>query len=414
MNMLPCCPRRPVFWMAAAILLVVVASTAFSQKYADLSLTPPMGWNSWNRFGCDVNEELIREIADAMVTTGMKDAGYQYINIDDCWHGTRDSLGFIHPDPKRFPSGIKALADYVHAKGLKLGIYSDAGYRTCGGKPASRGHEFQDAISYAQWGIDYVKYDWCETQNLNGIGAYTTMRDAIRSAGRPMVLSLCEWGSNKPWLWGKEVGHLWRTTGDISPVWDSVVNHGTWQSNGVLQILDMQKGLRQYAGPGHWNDPDMMEVGNGMTANEDRAHFSLWCMLAAPLIAGNDLRTMPKGTSDILENKEVIAVDQDSLGVEALKSSAKDSIEIWFKPLVGGDWAMCILNRNREQRKVSIDWQTENVLDSLSMRNTQFATTTYKIRDLWLKKELGTTKKPLAAKVEGHDILMVRLQKMEK
>ncbi|MFZ1074596.1 MAG: glycoside hydrolase family 27 protein, partial [Verrucomicrobiia bacterium] len=274
--------------MKRILLLIagLACVSAYGQKFDQLALTPPMGWNSWNKFGSDVNEELIRQTADAMVSSGMKAAGYKYINIDDTWEGERDSRGFIHPDPKKFPSGMKALADYVHSRGLKLGIYSDAGAETCGGKPASRGHEYQDALTYAQWGIDYVKYDWCGCEDLNAQGVYETMRDAIHAAGRPMVFSICEWGNNSPWEWAGVVGNLWRTTGDICPCFDCKTEHDTWYSWGVLQILDMQEGLRKYAGPGHWNDPDMLEVGNGMTVNEDRAHFSMWCMLAAPLISG--------------------------------------------------------------------------------------------------------------------------------
>ena len=378
---------------------------------AALALTPPMGWNSWNKFGCDVSEQLIRETADAMVRSGMRDAGYQYVNIDDCWHGPRDSLGFIQPDPARFPSGMKALADYVHGRGLKLGIYSDAGSKTCGGKPGSRGYERQDALMYAKWGVDYLKYDWCNTEALSAHGAYLTMHDALAGTGRPIVLSICEWGTNKPWEWGPSVGQLWRTTGDISPCFDCIVDHGDWKSWGVLQILDMQDGLRRYAGPGHWNDPDMLEVGNGLAPSEDRAHFAIWSMLAAPLIAGNDLRSMSPGVASVLTNREVIAVNQDSLGVEGFRYSAKDSLEIWFKPLARGDWAMMVLNRAKSQRRVAFDWQREAVSDSASGRATTFATTRYVLRDLWTKREMGTTGRPLAAEVPAHDVLLLRLRK---
>lgn len=394
------------------ILIVGITANSFAQKFEKLALTPPMGWNSWNKFGCDINEDLIRQTADAMVSSGMKDAGYMYINIDDCWHGERDSLGFIHPDPKRFPSGMKALADYVHSKGLKLGIYSDAGWKTCGGKPGSRGYEFQDAKTYAEWEIDYLKYDWCNTEKLNAEGAYLTMSNALYAAGRPIVLSICEWGSNKPWEWGKNIGHLWRTTGDIHNCFDCIKDHGTWQSWGVMKILDSQKGLREYAGPDHWNDPDMLEVGNGMSVNEDRAHFSIWCMLAAPLIAGNDLRDMSRETQEILTNKEMIAVDQDSLGIQGFKYSEKEKIEIWFKPLVNGDWAMCILNRGEQPYEFSFDWKNENVVDDFAKGKADFDETTYNIRDLWLKKVIGTTKEILNKEIPGHDVLMVRLIKM--
>jgi alpha-galactosidase len=384
---------------------------AYGQKFEQLARTPPMGWNSWNKFGCNVNESLIRETADALVASGMKDAGYLYINIDDCWHGQRDQLGFIHEDPQRFPSGMKALADYIHSKGLKLGIYSDAGWKTCGGHPGSRGHEFQDALTYAQWGVDYLKYDWCNTEGLKAEGAYLTMRDALYAAKRPVVFSICEWGSDKPWEWGKKVGHLWRTTGDIYNCFDCVKDHGTWKQWGVLQILDMQKGLREHAGPGHWNDPDMLEVGNGMSVNEDRAHFSMWCMLAAPLISGNDLRNMSAGTREILTNREVIAVNQDALGVEGFQYSAKDGVEVWFKPLENGDWAVVFLNRNTTARKVSFDWKNEKVADSLSKREARFDVTTYSLRDLWAKRDIGTTARPLSAEVPAHDVLMLRLKK---
>ena len=402
---------RELKWLIVFVFFACAVSVN-AQKFDKLALTPPMGWNSWNKFACDVNEKMIREIADAMVTSGMKDAGYTYINIDDCWHGERDSLGFIHPDPQKFPSGMKALADYVHSKGLKIGIYSDAGSKTCGGKPASRGHEYQDAITYAQWGIDYLKYDWCNTEGLNAEGAYQTMRDALYSAGRPIVFSLCEWGNNKPWIWGKNVGHLWRTTGDIYACFDCKIDHGTWFSWGVMYILDMQDGLRNYAGPGHWNDPDMLEVGNGMSVNEDRAHFSMWCMLAAPLIAGNDLRNMSKETHDILTNKEVVAVNQDSLGVQGLKYSAKDSVEVWFKPLVKGDWAMCVLNRSKAPQKISFDWKNEKVSDQLSNRDLMGDGAGYNLLNLWTGKGIGSTKETLNAEVPGHDVLLLRLKKM--
>ena len=388
---------------------VACAGALHAQKFEQLALTPPMGWNSWNKFACNVDETIIRQTADAIVVSGMKDAGYQYVNIDDCWHGARDSLGFIRADTARFPSGIKALADYVHSKGLKLGIYSDAGSKTCGGRPGSRGYEHQDALMYAKWGVDYLKYDWCNTEALRAEGAYTTMRDALYATGRPIVLSICEWGTDKPWLWGSKIGHLWRTTGDIYSCFDCIKDNGTWQAHGVMQILDMQKGLRQYAGPGHWNDPDMMEVGNGLTPNEDRAHFSMWAMLAAPLIAGNDIRNMPKDVAGVLTNRDVIAVDQDSLGVQGFQYSARDSVEIWFKPLARGDWAMVVLNRAQSPRDVRFDWSRETVTDSLSRRSAAFGTA-YRVRDLWSKKDLGTTKRALASRVPGRDVLMVRLQ----
>ncbi|MCC9167015.1 glycoside hydrolase family 27 protein [Pontibacter harenae] len=399
---------------------LISCATAFSQgnnyeqtyeKFEGLALTPPMGWNSWNKFACNVNEQLIRETADAMVASGMKEAGYTFINIDDCWHGERDSLGFIHPDPERFPSGMKALADYIHSKGLKFGIYSDAGSMTCGGRPGSRGYEFQDALTYASWGVDYLKYDWCNTEGLKAEGAYMTMSAALRRAGRPVVLSICEWGTDEPWKWGPRVGHLWRTTGDIYNCFDCVEDHGTWKSWGVMQILDKQEGLRQYAGPGHWNDPDMMEVGNGMTVNEDRAHFAMWSMLAAPLIAGNDLRKMSKETTEILTNKEVIAVNQDKLGIQGFKYSSNNGLETWFKPLDGGKWAVVFLNRSDAAQTVTFDWRKTSIKDELSNRELNASNDTYKVRNLWSKKDAGTTKKTFKATVPKHDAVMLVLSK---
>lgn len=404
--------RRILPSACCLLLSAFFAAAAYGQKFEQLAQTPPMGWNSWNKFGCNVNEALIRETADAMVSSGMKDAGYLYVNIDDCWHGERDAQGFIKPDAARFPSGMKALADYVHSKGLKLGIYSDAGWKTCGGKPGSRGREYQDAQTYAQWGVDYLKYDWCNTEGLKAEGAYLTMRDAIYAAGRPMVLSICEWGTDKPWDWGKKTGHLWRTTGDIFNCFDCVEDHGTWKSWGVMQILDMQKGLREHAGPGHWNDPDMLEVGNGMKVNEDRAHFSMWAMLAAPLIAGNDLRSMSKETKEILTNKEVIAVNQDALGVQGFQYSSKDKVEVWFKPLGGSDWAMVVLNRGESPHQLSFDWKREQVGDTFAKRAARFDLTEYAVRDLWTGHDLGSTKRTLSATVSAHDVLMLRLKKM--
>ncbi len=391
------------------LFIVLLTSSIYSQKFDSLALTPPMGWNSWNNFACDVDEKLIRETTDAMVTSGMKEAGYIYVNIDDCWHGQRDSLGFIHPDPERFPSGMKALGDYIHSKGLKFGIYSCAGWKTCGGKPAGRGYEFQDAMQYAKWGVDYLKYDWCNTEGLKAEGAYLTMRNALYAAGRPIVFSLCEWGDNKPWDWGKNVGHLWRTTGDITNCFDCIVDHGTWKSWGVMYILDKQEGLRIYAGPDHWNDPDMMEVGNGMSIGEDRAHFSIWCMLAAPLIAGNDLRNMSKETIEILTNKEVIAVDQDSLGIQGFKYSSEDSLETWLKPLSKNEWAICFLNRSSETRTIEVEWEDYEIADEFSKRDIDFEKTTFSIRDLWKKENIGTTDKIFTTQVPSHDVVMLKL-----
>jgi alpha-galactosidase len=245
------------------LLLVFTVWGASAQKFENLAKTPPMGWNSWNKFGCNVSEKLIMQMADEMVSSGMQDAGYEYIVIDDCWQVDRDENGEIVVDKERFPHGIKYLADYIHSKGLKFGIYSCAGSKTCAGRPGGRGHEYQDARTYARWGVDYLKYDWCYTTTQDARASYSTMRDALYAAGRPIVFSLCEWGTAKPWEWAKEVGHLWRTTGDIVDRWDAMID-----------IFEKQKDLARYAGPGYWNDPDMLEVGNGgMTTEEYRTHF---------------------------------------------------------------------------------------------------------------------------------------------
>ena len=396
------------------LFFALISLTSFGQKFEDLALTPPMGWNSWNYFSCNVSEDLIKETADAMVSSGMKDAGYVYINIDDCWHGERDENGNIQPDPERFPSGMKALADYVHSKGLKLGIYSDAGWQTCAGRPGSRGYEFQDAQQYANWGIDYLKYDWCNTDGLKAEGAYLTMRQALNKAGRPIVFSICEWGDNEPWKWASDVGHLWRTTGDIYHCFDCVIDRGTWKQWGMLQILDLRDNneLRKVAGPGQWNDPDMMEVGNGMSLSEDRAHFSMWSMLAAPLIAGNDIRKMSDEVKEILTNKEVIAVNQDPKGVQGFQFWSSDDVEMWFKPLENGDYAICFLNRDIEAKQLHFDWKKFTVNDGISKTYIDFSQTSFKLRNLWTHKDQGNTKKSLDVEIGGHDVLMFRASKI--
>ena len=392
--------------MSSLLLLIAVHSHA--QKFDQLGKTPQMGWNSWNTFACNVDEKMIREMADAMVSSGMKDAGYVYINIDDCWHGQRDEKGFIHPDKKLFPSGMKALADYVHAKGLKLGIYSDAGNKTCAGRPGSRGHEYQDAITYASWGIDYVKYDWCDTQDINPKSAYATMRDAIYKSGRPMLFSICEWGDNKPWEWATDVGHSWRTTGDIYPCWSCEHNHGSWSSWGVLPILDKQAGLRKYAGPGHWNDMDMMEVGNGMNEEEDRSHFSLWAIMASPLIAGNDLRSMSETTKKILTNKDMIAINQDKLGIQAMKWIDEGDIEIYVKPLEKGDYAFLFLNRADTAKKYQLKWKEHYMKDDISKHEIWFDKQALNWRDIW-NGEKGSTAEMLNLDIPAHGVRVMRM-----
>jgi alpha-galactosidase len=377
--------------MRRMILLVVIASLSIgisAQKFDKLAKTPPMGWNSWNKFQCNVSETLIMGMADAMANSGMKDAGYEYIVIDDCWQISRDENGEIVVDNDRFPHGMKFLADYVHSKGLKFGIYSCAGKKTCAGRPGGLGHEYQDAITYARWGVDYLKYDWCNTSTQDAKSSYTNMRDALFSAGRPIVFSLCEWGSNKPWEWAGEVGHLWRTTGDIGDSWNSMIS-----------IFDKQKELARYAGPGRWNDPDMLEIGNGgMTTEEYKTHFSLWCMLAAPLLSGNDLLNMTPETKSILTNKEIIALDQDTLGRQATWYRDNIDYQILIKPLSNNEKAVCLLNKSDEKKTVLVDFA---LLAQVRTRGrgfggaggTPLTIDNYIVRDLWEHKNL-TLKEP--------------------
>lgn len=363
----------------------------------DLAPTPPMGWNSWNTFQTRIDEDLIKSTADAMIANGMRDAGYVYVNLDDGWSAKeRDADGNLVGDPQRFPDGMKALGDYLHARGFKFGIYNCAGTETCAGYPGARGHEFQDAKTYASWGVDYLKFDWCHSEGLVAPEAYKKMHEALVASGRPIVFSICEWGNSKPWTWGKGIGQLWRTTGDIAPCWDCK----TQWSQGWKLILDEQVPLASYAGPGHWNDPDMLEVGNkGLTFAESRAHFSLWCVLAAPLIAGNDVRNMTKETQDILTNREVIALDQDPLGKEGTRFRADAGEEIWIKELSGGQWAVCVLNPTTASEHIKLDWKD---LTFLAGRK-------YLVRDLWAGQDLGDTNTSFSGEIASHDVALFRL-----
>jgi len=388
--------HRALLMLSIGCVLTAAGSGQGQPAWMDLARTPPMGWNSWNKFGCNVSDTLIREVADAMASSGMKDAGYHYVVIDDCWQVARDKNGTIVPDPERFKGGMKALADYVHSRGLKFGIYSDAGTKTCAGRPGSWGYEFQDARQYAEWGVDYLKYDWCNNGGQNSEAAYSRMRDALLASGRPIVFSICEWGDTKPWLWAKDIGNLWRTTGDIEDIWNVKKGGGM----GVVQILDLQAGLEAFSGPGHWNDPDMLEVGNGgMTDTEYQAHFSLWCLLAAPLMAGNDLRAMKPGTRDILTNREVIAVDQDPLGKQAGKVRDDGDLEVWARPLADGSRAVILLNRGEKEAPVAVSWVELGYTKTIEA----------KVRDLWKHQDLGAFKGGFSAQVPPHGVVMVRI-----
>ena len=385
-----CLPFRIL--LGAFLLLntaALLAPLALSQTSSSLAPTPPMGWNSWNKFGCNVSDKLIRGMADAMVTSGMQAAGYQYVNIDDCWQVSRDTQGTIVADAERFPAGMKALADYVHGKGLKLGIYTDAGTLTCEKRPGSLNHEVQDAKTYASWGIDYVKIDWCHSEGLDPEVQYAKFRDALAQSGRPIVFSICNWGVKAPWRWGPKTGNLWRTTGDISDSYDSMSLIGFGQN-----------GLEKFAGPGHWNDPDMLEVGNGhMNRDEYRTHMALWALLAAPLLAGNDLRDMSTETKGLLTNSEVIAVDQDSKGMQGRRVWQEGPLEIWARPLADGSQAVGLFNRSESATKLTLDF------------NSIGAPAAAKLRDLLDHKDLGAAQNSHTTEVPTHGVVLLKVSK---
>lgn len=396
--------------LSSSLILTAQNRTPLTdEEYESLAQTPPMGWNSWNIFGGQIDETKIRAIADAMVSSGMKDAGYEYIVMDDCWQLSRDAQGNIEADPETFPSGIKALSDYIHGLGLKFGLYSCAGDYTCQGRPGSNGHQYQDALKYAEWGVDYLKYDWCSNGGQNAKAAYKTMSDAIKAAGRPIILSICEWGENNPWEWGKGIGHLWRVTPDIRAVYNATFD---WGGVGVLGCIDAMKNLGEYAGPGHWNDAEMLEVGNGhMSYDENLTHFSMWCMLAAPLMCGNDLRNMNKQTLEILTNKEVIALNQDKLGCQATLFMDMGDHQIWAKPLEGGEIAICFMNRSEFVWNLDYCWtdQTMYFATEINLKKIE-----YNVRDLWEHKVVGTTATDYVTEVPAHGVRLVRLSPKSK
>ncbi len=395
--------HRPVFVIGCMWVTAIIALLPSTPAHAQTTLasTPPMGWNSWNHFAKKVTDADVRAAADALVASGMRDAGYIYVNIDDTWEGQRDAQGNIQTNSK-FPD-MKALADYVHSKGLKLGIYSSPGPKTCAGYEGSYGHEQQDADTYAKWGVDYLKYDLCSYRNVmktesNGDRqkawtmmqqAYEKMHQALLNTHRPIVYSLCQYGWDAVWNWGPKVGgNLWRTTGDISDSYDR-----------MSLIGFSQAGLAKYAAPGHWNDPDMLEVGNGrMKPDEYRTHMSLWAMLAAPLLAGNDLSKMDDTTKSILMNKEVIAVDQDALGVQGDRVHATGPFEVWMKPLQDGSKAVALFNRSDTPYPITVQMKDVGFDGPLQAR------------DLWLHKDLGTLNGSYTAVVPRHGVVMLRLK----
>jgi alpha-galactosidase len=386
------------------ISVLFVASLALGAashaQSTQLAATPPMGWNSWNHFANKVDDAGVRAAADAMVSSGMRDAGYVYINIDDTWEGTRNDKGVIQTN-KKFPD-MKALADYVHSKGLKLGIYSGPGPKTCAGFEASYGHEEQDAQTYASWGIDYLKYDLCSMDRMMRqlhdktkshqmmLDAYTKMHNALVATGRPIVFSLCQYGWDDVWKWGPSVGgNLWRTTGDIDDTYNRMATIGFGQL-----------GLSQYAGPGHWNDPDMLEVGNGgMSLGEYRTHMSLWAILAAPLLAGNDLTTMTPETIALLTNRDVIAIDQDPAGHQGDRISAFGLTEDWGRKLADGSMAVGIFNRN--------DAPAEGVVrfEDLGLKGKVH------VHDVWAAKDLGELEHEYRVQIPAHGVVLLRISK---
>jgi len=396
--------RLSVFSVAAVLALTLTPLAPQAQSAPpQVAQTPPMGWNSWNYFAEKVDDKGVRDAADQIVASGMRDAGYVYVNIDDTWEGERDASGVLHTNSK-FPD-MKALADYVHSKGLKIGIYSSPGPKTCAGYAGSLDHEEQDAKMYAAWGIDYLKYDLCsyipavmQKQAPNDRTAqmrlmheaYEKMGKALAATGRPIVYSFCQYGWDAVWEWAPSYGgNLWRTTGDISPHWDR-----------VYTILEQQAGLEGYAGPGHWNDPDMLEVGNGkLSMDENRAHFSMWAMLASPLLAGNDLPNMKPEIKAILTNRDVIALDQDSLGKQASRIYSEGEVEVWSKPLSGGAVAIAVLNAG-DNRYSTHPFHLD--LAKLGLHGSQQA------KDLWTGKDVELTEN-MPLQIAGHDVFLVRV-----
>ena len=352
-----------------------------------LGRTPPMGWNSWNKFKCHINEDLIRKTADRIVSLGLDKLGYKYVNLDDCWQLTRNSTtNRIQPDPITFPSGMKALGDYIHSKGLKYGVYTSAGTMTCEKRPGGLYYEEIDAKDYAEWGVDYLKYDNCFNVGVPAVKRYTDMRDALNKTGRPIYFSMCEWGENRPWEWAQPVGNSWRTTGDIMDSYNS-----------FLGILNSNVGIAHLGQPGGWNDMDMLEVGNGgMTTTEYESHFALWALLKSPLIIGCDLNTITNDTLKILSNYEIIAVNQDPLGIPATRLSANIDEQIWGGPVVGGKVAL-LFNLQLIPRIMTLDFNL------LKLEGEHF------VRDLSLHQNVGFFTDKFKAIVQPHGVIVVKI-----
>ncbi|MGB9764443.1 MAG: glycoside hydrolase family 27 protein [Candidatus Saccharicenans sp.] len=373
-------------------------ASSLRADYDGLALTPPMGWYPWNTFGQEPqNEKLIKEMVDALLRSGLREAGYKYIGPDEgiCFYRAND--GKLTTNPERYPSGLRALGDYIHPRGLKYALYTDAGTHTCSkAMPGTKGHEFEDMRQFAEWRCDYLKVDWCNTKGQDIVQTYTLLCEAQRAAGRPLVYSLCSWGEGDPWKWAAAVGHLWRTTGDICEP-----GHADW--NSALEIVFANEKLFEYAGPGHWNDPDMMIVGMpGLNEAQNRSLFSLWCMMAAPLMAGNDLRQMSDSTRQILTNLEVIAVDQDPLGIQGHIIRKDGQVSLWGgKKLFDDSQAVLIFNQNSSPSPVTISW------DEFGFDNK----TGLYVRDLWKHQTTGPISQGLSVTVPPNDVVMLRLSK---
>jgi alpha-galactosidase len=385
--------KTPVLVQLGLWLLVLcLAPAAIFAQQSQLARTPPMGWNSWNCFRLNISDEIIRAEAAALVKSGMKDAGYEYVVIDGGWEGFHDTNGVFHSNPKTFPD-MKALCDYIHSLGLKVGIHTSPGPTTCAGHEASYGHEKQDAETFARWGIDFVKYDWCSGDQVyqpdQMRAAYKKFSDDLKATGRPILYSLCQYGMQDVWKWGASVGgQMWRTTGDIADNYNSMILHAF-----------QQNGLEKYAGPGHWNDPDMLEIGNGkMNDIEYRTQMTLWCILAAPLFAGNDLTQMNPATLEILTNPEVIAVDQDPAGIQGHRAWQEGPLEIWTKRLADGSTAVAMLNTDNHPMSITADFKALGLLE------------TVQARDLWLRKDLGTLRQKFTASVPRHGSVLLKVK----
>jgi len=387
-------PQNRKLWIACGIMAVLACAWPAVPSFAQslrLAATPPMGWNDWYQYQCKVSDAIVRANVDVLVSSGMRDVGYQYVNIDDCWQGKRDAQGFIHPN-SRFPD-MKALADYIHSKGLKFGLYSSPGPRTCTHFEGSYQHEKQDAETYAKWGVDFLKYDWCSAGKVyrpdQMQAAYRKMHEALQSTGRPIVYSLCQYGLEGVWRWGASVGgNMWRTTDDIGGDFHRTFYFGF-----------MQNGLGKFAGPGHWNDPDILQIGLGkLNHNEELTQMSLWCLLAAPLLAGNNLTKMSNDTLKILTNPEVIALDQDPMGVEGHRAWQEGPLEVWVKPLSGHSMAVGLFNRSESAMPVTVRFKAIGMKDNV------------RVRDLWERKDLGVFHGHYTAQVPRHGVVLLQLK----